>query len=318
MSSGSRVTPVDLVNQTLADTHGVIAVTGATGWFGSVALDLLYGALGEDAPRRVAAYASNGRDVKVADGRTVHVAPLADLVDGARPSGVLHFAYLTPDRLHGRDRAEFVVANLQITGQILAAVDRHRPDFVVVASSGAVYTPDRRLWSDVVASPYGFLKHLDERVFRSAAHDAGATCVIPRIFSVGGPRMPLPSPYALGEMTAMAATGGPIEVHARHEVYRSYCGVDEVVALVLWCAVRRRDVVFDTCGEAVEMGDLARRVAAAYGLGPESVRRELDDDGSADVYVGDESAMLALADEARLHLRTLDELIGATTRVPVP
>ena len=74
------VRPVDLVADALRGTDEIVAVTGATGWFGAVALDLLYEALGDQAPARVVGYASSAREVVVSDGRTVTVRPLVDLV----------------------------------------------------------------------------------------------------------------------------------------------------------------------------------------------------------------------------------------------
>jgi len=125
--------------------------------------------------------------------------------------------------------------------------------------------------------------------------------------------MTKPGLYALGTMIGMAAVGGPIEVSARGPVFRSYCGVDEVVALALWAAVSRRDVVFDTCGTVVEMGDLAHLVAQVHGLDADVVRRTWDPDVVPDRYVGDGRLMDELAAEARLSFRPLPDLVRETS-----
>ena len=148
----------------------------------------------------------------------------------------------------------------------------------MVASSGAVHSSTGRLVSDLRSDPYGTLKHVDELAFRAATRDAGGVCVIPRVFSVAGARMTKPGLYALGSMIEMATVGGPIEVRARGPVFRSYCGVDEVVALALWAALSGRDAVFDTCGTVVEIGDLAHLVAQVHGLDVDVVRRTWDPD----------------------------------------
>jgi hypothetical protein len=97
--TGSR-SAVDVVRAGLSGFDGVVAVTGATGWLGSVALDLLYAALGAEAPRRVVGLASAERRVTVADGRLATVLPLAALPDlDPTPAALLHFAFLTPDHL---------------------------------------------------------------------------------------------------------------------------------------------------------------------------------------------------------------------------
>jgi len=307
------VTPAELVAEALRGTEDTVAVTGATGWFGAVALDLLYAALGGDAPARVMGYASTAREVAVADGRTVSVRPLAELVSqDPAPTTLLHFAFLTRDKVASLGVDSYTRQNLAISATILDAIAKHHPRRVIGASSGAVYSSTGRFASDVNADPYGVLKHLDELAFRAATHDVGATCVIPRVFSVAGPRMTKPGLYALGSMIQMAAAGGPIEVRAQGPVYRSYCGVDEVVSLALSAALAGREVTFDSGGCVVEMGDLARVVAQVHGLGDEAVRRTWNPAGVESRYVGDGRLMEELAAEAGLAFRPLPALVRET------
>lgn len=308
------VRPVDLVADALDRTEEFIAVTGATGWFGAVALDLLYEVLGDQAPARVVGYASSSHEVVVSDGRTVMVRPLVDLISqDPSPTTLLHFAFLTKDKVPALGIDAYTSQNIAITATVLDAIAKHKPRHVVVASSGAVHSPTGRLVSDLYSDPYGTLKHVDELAFQAAAKDAGGVCVIPRVFSVAGARMTKPGLYALGSMIEMAAASGPIEVRARGQVFRSYCGVDEVVALALWTALSGRDAVFDTCGTPVEIGDLAYLVAQEQGLNAEVVQRTWDPDVAPDRYVGDGRQMEDLAAEAGLSLRSLSALVRETS-----
>jgi len=309
------VRPVDLIAGALrGKADEVVAVTGATGWFGAVTLDLLYEALGDQAPDRVVGYATTAREVAVSDGRTVMVRPLVDLASqDPPPTTLLHFAFLTRDKVATLGVDLYTSQNVAITATVLRAIAKHRPRQVVAASSGAVYSPTGGLVSDLRADPYGTLKHLDELVFRSATRDAGGVCVIPRVFSVAGARMTKPPLYALGSMIEMANRGGPIEVRARGPVFRSYCGVDEVVALSLWVARSGLDAVFDTCGTVLEIGELADLVAQVHGLSDGDVQRALDPDGVADCYVGDGRQMEGLAADAGLLLRSLPALVHETS-----
>ena len=306
--------PCDLVEAALHGSTERIAVTGATGWFGAVALDLLFTAFGEEAPAGVTGYASTAREVKVSDGRTMMVRPLAELVDQSpAPTVLLHFAFLTRNRVADLGVDAYTSQNLAITATVLDSIATHRPKRVVVASSGAVYAASGRLASDVRANPYGTLKHIDEQAFRAATRDVGGVCVVPRVFSVAGARMTKPGLYALGSMIAMAAGGGPIEVRARGPVLRSYCGVDEVVALALWAALTGREATFDSGGTVVEVGDLARMVARVHGLADDVIRRTWEANGITDRYVGDGRQMEGLAADAGLTLRTLPALVGETS-----
>jgi UDP-glucuronate decarboxylase len=310
----ARVRPVDLVAEALRGTDEIVAVTGATGWFGGVALDLLYEALGDQAATRVVGYASSAREVTVSDGRTVGVRPLVALLSqDPPPTTLLHCAFLTREKVAVLGIDSYASRNLAITATVLGALSKHEPRCVVAMSSGAVYSSTGGLVSDLLADPYGTLKHVDELAFRAATRDVGGICVIPRVFSVAGARMTKPELYALGSMIEMARAGGPIEVRALGPVFRSYCGVDEVLALAVWAGLSGRDVVFDTCGPVVEVEELARVVAQEHGLDADVVRRTLDPDVAPDRYVGDGRLMETLANEAGLSLRPLPALVRETS-----
>jgi nucleoside-diphosphate-sugar epimerase len=310
--SGSRAA-VDVVREAVSGLEGPVAVTGATGWLGSVALDLLYGAFALEAPTRVVAFASTARDVTVADGRTARVHPLEALRTMApAPQALLHLAFLTPDRMASLGADEYGRRNRSITEAVELAVRAYRPAWLVVASSGAVYGDAGARG----AHPYVELKRDAEARLQAAADEVGATCVVPRIFSMAGPRLPRDGRYALGDLLAMAAEGGPLTVRAGHQVSRTYCGSDEVVALALWAAASGRSLVFDTGGELVELGDLACEVAKVHGLRADAVTRARSDGTPADVYAGDGRVMQALAEEAQLRLRSLAELIGEAVARP--
>ena len=313
-SEPDGVTPLELLTDLLRGSDERIAITGATGWIGATALDLMYDVFEGRAPDRVTAYASAGRDVTVRDGRHVKVIPLSELASQSpAPTTLLHFAFLTRDRAQEVGFESYVSQNVGISATVLGAVARHRPRSVVVASSGAVYGPGGSFSSALQRDPYGALKRLDELAFRQATRDVGGTCVVPRIFSVAGPRMTKPEAYALGSMIRMAVTGGPIEVRARGRVVRSYCGVDEVVALAVWAAITGRDGEFDSSGTVVEMSDLARVVASVHGLGDRDVVRERDAGVAEDVYVGDPAQMPELAASAGMRLQSLESLVRSTS-----
>jgi nucleoside-diphosphate-sugar epimerase len=305
--------PVELIADALRGTDEIVAVTGATGWLGAVALDLLYEALGDQAAARVVGYASSEREVAVSDGRTVTVRPLVDLLSQApAPTTLLHFAFLTRDKVGDLGVDAYTSQNVAITATVIGAIAKHKPRHVVVASSGAVYSLTGAMVSDLRSDPYGTLKHVDELAFRAVTNDAGGVCVTPRIFNIAGNQMTKPGLYALGTMIEMARAGGPIDVRAQGPVFRSYCGVDEVVALSLSVALSGRDAVFDTCGTVVEIGDLARLVARVHGLDDNVVRRTWDPDVAPHRYVGDGQLMEKLAAEAGLSLRSLPDLVRET------
>jgi len=266
----------------LREGDETFAITGATGWFGRVTLDLLREALGEDGVRaRVRPYSS------------------ANFPALAPADVVLHFAYLTQDRVAGAGGpAAFMAANLALTVRVLEVVGDD--GVLAYTSSGAAHRTD----------PYGLLKRADEELF---AARPGPT-VTARVFNVAGPHMTKARGYALGDLIARALAGEPLVVKAPRPVLRSYVAVADVVQLMLLEALDRRGGRFETAGErVVEVGELADAVRRALGRPDLPIERpELDPTLPEDRYVGDGAAMRALADRHGLALMPLDDQIRAT------
>jgi nucleoside-diphosphate-sugar epimerase len=303
--------PAELLTTSLTRADRV-AVTGASGWFGTTALDLLLDAWPSDGSERIVGYASSERAIVLPSGRAVRVKALPDLLTDPAPTVLLHFAYLTRDRVADLGVAEYAKRNVSISSLALAAVRQHRPRIVVTASSGAVNEAEGRLAHDLVTNPYGALKVLDELAFAEASRKVGAGWAIPRVFSVAGPGMSRPENYALGSMIAMARAGGPVQITSTRPAFRSYCGVDEVIALSIWAADKRRCGVFDTVGHEVEMADLAATVAGVIGDGCAVSRPGFDPTAAADRYVGDPSTHAALLRDSGLAAASLSALVLRT------
>jgi dTDP-glucose 4,6-dehydratase len=274
-------------------------VTGATGWFGRVTLDLLAAALGPEAfAARVTGYASTARTVPVAGAGEVALRPFAEL---APADVLLHFAFLTPDRLAAVGHERFVAANLALTRRVQDVLEGGRVGALVLASSGAARAPD------LDANPYGALKRLDELVLR------GPATVVARVFAVGGPHLARPEIYALGDLVARALAGRPLVVRATRPVVRAYAAIGDVVALALAEALAGRDAAFDTGGEEVEVGELADVVRHALARPDLEVERPpLEPGAAADRYVGDPAAMRELARRHGVELQPLEAIVRAT------
>lgn len=288
------------------------AVTGATGWLGRAACEVLAAALGpeEVAAGRLQAYASRARPVELDAGVEVAVRPLGEL-GAAEFDVLLHYAYITRERV-GDDVNAYISANVAISAQVLDAVARVRPRAVVYASSGAaVDRATGRGASDLAGNPYGTLKHLDELAFRRAAADAGGRALVLRVYNVAGPWILKPEAFVLSDLIGQARAGGPLVLRAQRPVVRSYVDVEDLAAVAVGWAVddgAGDDVVAETAGaEVVEVGELAARVAPGV-----AISRTWDPDAEPDRYVGDGAALAALAARVGVPLRGLDEQIART------
>ena len=89
-----------------------VLVTGAGGWLGQAALELLADALGPDWRKRVIAFGSNERLLVLRDGSEIRQHPLAMLPTcPPQPSLMLHFAYLTREKASGMPVEAYIATN---------------------------------------------------------------------------------------------------------------------------------------------------------------------------------------------------------------
>jgi nucleoside-diphosphate-sugar epimerase len=287
-----------------------IAVTGATGWLGRVTLELLRATLGDGGfAERVTAYASRARQV---DG--IDVRALATLADAEpSPDVLLHYAFVTREFVGERGLNAYVAANLQISLDVLRALQRGGVRGFFYTSSGAVYAAGGQPETDLRGNPYGALKHIDELVFTEACQATGAGCAIARVFNVSGPHMAKPRLFALGDLVLRAQARETLVIKARHPVRRSFVAAADLAALGLSLALAGEDACFDTAGERiVELGELAALVRAEIADDTLRIDRDADPLLVADEYVGRAGEMRALADRHGLRMSSLDQQIRDT------
>lgn len=283
-----------------------VAVTGATGWLGRAACEVL----ARDGAARIEAFASRARTLELDAGPTLEVRPLAELTD--TPHDVLlHYAYVTREHVatHGVDA--YVAENVAITATACEAIRVQRPRAILHSSSGAAGTAA----GDLRADPYGVLKRLDERTLRGAARDAGSRCVTLRVYNVAGPWM-AKSGFAVADIIAQVAAGGPVKIRARHAVRRSYVDVEDLalLALAVTCADGLdEDLRLNTAGaEVVEVEELARRICTVLGQPDLPIERNFLPDAPVDDYTADGTRFRQFAQDLGVPLRGLDEQLRRT------
>lgn len=288
-----------------------IVLTGASGWLGRATLDLLQNALGDGFSERVFCFGSRRAELRLSATQTVMQRALAELASlPHHPTLLLHFAFLTKDRAETMPEADYCAANRVIRQAVLDALDPIGVEAGFIASSGAA-----RFTDDALAAPamrlYGMLKRDDEDAFAAWAAARGRSVAIARIFNLSGPHInKLPS-YALSSFILAALAGGPVVVHARHDVRRGYVAIRELMSLVFALLLEQRSGVtrFDTGGDDIELGELAAMIASRMGC---SVERPSRRSGHADAYLGDDKFYQHLLDRHAIDRVSLAEQIGET------
>ncbi len=283
-----------------------VVVTGAGGWLGQTALEMLDSALGDGFDARVKAFGSRQRVTSLRSGRMVETRPLDELASlNVADALVCHFAFLTREHAAGMDLAEYVAENRRISWIVQEFLGRCGAAGVFMPSSGAVYAS-----ADIAENPYGVLKREDEELFAGLGRRLGFPTAIMRVFNLAGPFINKLDSYALACIVSDVLNGGPVRLRAAHPVWRGYAHVGDVLNIGLGCLLRRQNPgVFDSAGEAIELGDLAVRVARALAGREIEILRPDWRDGPPNRYLGHGEIFGRLADTLGIGLHGLDEQI---------
>ncbi len=219
MSTGARA----LAAQALG--HDRVPITGASGWLGRTALDLL-------APLGLPtlALASRARTIRVS-GCEIGCRAWDDReVAAFAPTVVLDCAFLTRDRVADMPLDEYVAANRILTERLVYATQLPGVRLALTVSSGAAVYPHDALDGPIEDNPYGYLKRGAEYRLAEAAAESGAVPVVARAWSISGAHVQKPQGYALGSMIR-DADAGAIRITARRPVVRRYVLAEELLAL---------------------------------------------------------------------------------------
>ncbi len=308
MAAKGRLAFTPEVASWLAGGEFPIVVTGVGGWLGQAVLEMVCGALGGRFAGRVFAFASRRREILLRSGGRIVAAPLTDLAEVEGAPLIFHCAFLTREYAGTMDQADYAAANRAIREAVVGVIERCGCVGIFVPSSGAVYEAA----GDFEKNPYGALKLEDEAGFRGLADSWGFPCAVLRVFNLSGPFINKGDAYALGSIIGDVLRGGPVRLRADRAVWRSYAYVGDVVGVAGAMLRQGGGGPVDTAGaEAIEIGDLARRVAGLMGCGGMAVLRP-DWRGAENRYLGDGAEFFAAAREAGVGLMGLDEQILAT------
>jgi len=292
-------------------------VTGARGWLGRASLDLLESALGPDLTSRVVAFGSSSGTLRTRGGSEIPVLEFAAAKALARQRTLLlHYAYLTKDRLAGLPVEIYRQRNAEIRDTVKGWVGLVGVVGMFLPSSGAVYAALGTAEDRDGRADYGRDKLEDEREFASACREQGARLLIARIFSLSGPHINKHSSYVLAAIILSILRGEPVALRAQRPVFRSFVAAADLVCVALaWLLSENRpeQLTIDAASdEIIEIGELARRAVAAIGRQGTAIKRPEIDPRDPDRYVGDASQLAGLASRLGVQLSSMDQQISDT------
>lgn len=286
-----------------------LILTGASGWFGRVALLEFEQLFGPEALRsQVVPFASSEKSIDFGSPHgPLQALPLADIIQLQKPVGILHLAFLTRERLAIEGLEAYIHQNRAITSAVAAVLDRHPTIPIITTSSGAAAALDGQPAS-LELDPYATLKQEEEQLWRSNAEARMA--VVFRVYAASGRFLKDPSLFALGDFIRQAQAGQAITLRSPKSVVRSYVHVGTMMRLAwlmllnpLPAGYRQVDAVTHT----LSLLELAGCIADHWGL--PSPQSNIDPTLPADHYAGDPTAFAELLVQYRLSSPTLLEQI---------
>lgn len=240
-----------------------LVITGAGGWLGTELLELLLATNGaEKIINNVVCLGSRARILQLSDGTKLQIRELTKPLETDHVVGFVHLAFLTRDKVSAYGTEDYSFRNLAITSRAIELIEQTRPRWIATVSSGAVFSaPDGPLENNVLANPYGFTKRVEETMLSQVAHDMSANLSVGRLWGAMGSYMPVNRAYAVSDFIVQAHSSNSISIRADHEVWRKYCDAQEFMNVLVTSAETYKRTTYDSGGELIEIGELAKKIA---------------------------------------------------------
>ena len=293
-----------------------VLVTGATGWLGrETVARVLEGKFEGITQSDLLLASSNGRDLELDSlgvYPTVALENLSHRESTNSIEGLVHLAFITKDKTTQYSFSEYVAKNIELISAACEIIERDKPKWVVVVSSGAII--DRatlEIENNVVRNPYGFCKRIEEALIAESARKVGANIVIGRLWGGTGLYMPVKRAYAISDFIESAKESGAIRINSGGDVIRRYCDAGDFMEVLVRSAIQGDTTTLDSGGSIIEVGELAKVISAR--LGEISISRS-EVPTAVDDYYPRGSEFEELAKSVGVQLHGIDEQVLRTLK----
>jgi nucleoside-diphosphate-sugar epimerase len=276
-----RTEAIDLYLGNLSPDDRVL-VTGAAGWFGRTAIAMTR-KVGVD----LLATGSKDQNIDIdGQGQAVQAQGL-DAISAFKPTVVIDTAFVTRERLSVLGHKTYVETNQKLIDDSLAIAALPSVKKYIGFSSGATMHLAGHTSFSLEENPYAAQKRIYESKISEMAAELQSNISVARVWSVTGSYCTKPDSFAFTDLIAQAKVG-LIEIKAKHLVFRRYCAIEDVLALAMLPSPTVSDPFFDTGGDLIEIGDLAKLVVELVNPNAE-IRRQIDPELTLDDYHSDNS-----------------------------
>ena len=300
----------------MKENSSKVLITGATGWLGrETVARVIEGKFESIAKTDLLLASSNGRDLELDSlgvYPTVALENLSHRESTNSIEGLVHLAFITKDKTTQYSFSEYVAKNIELISAACEIIERDKPKWVVVVSSGAII--DRatlEIENNVVRNPYGFCKRIEEALIAESARKVGANIVIGRLWGGTGLYMPVKRAYAISDFIESAKESGAIRINSGGDVIRRYCDAGDFMEVLVRSAIQGDTTTLDSGGSIIEVGELAKLISAR--LGEISISRS-EVPTAVDDYYPRGSEFEELAKSVGVQLHGIDEQVLRTLK----
>jgi nucleoside-diphosphate-sugar epimerase len=247
-----------------------VLITGATGWLGrETVARVLEGKIDGISETDLVLASSNGRDLDLDSLGIFATSALTEFSDAKSTDvtgGLVHLAFITKDKTAKYSFSEYVAKNIELISAACKIIEREKPKWVVVVSSGAII--DRatlEIENNVISNPYGFCKRIEEALISESARKVGANIVIGRLWGGTGLYMPIKRAYAISDFIESAKEKNAIRINSGGDVIRRYCDAGDFMEVLVKAALEGHTTTIDSGGSIIEVGELAKLISSRMG-----------------------------------------------------
>lgn len=239
-----------------------IIITGASGWLGKCAVNLI-NSDNRFRSTKLILLSSSNKEVNINEHK-YQVEKLLDFnvnqILDIKVVGIIHLSFLTRDKLSKVGFDKYVQTNKLITSKFAEIISFTKPKWITTVSSGAASENSE----DIEINPYGNLKIQEEHKLLELASELGSNYSIGRLWGAMGFNMPINRNYAISDFICQALISKKIDVSAKKLVTRRYVSDMEFIETCINSAENGVNRTFDSGGDKIEVRDLARLVASHF------------------------------------------------------
>jgi nucleoside-diphosphate-sugar epimerase len=282
-----------------------VLITGAGGWFGRTAI-----AMTRESGLDLSATGSKVQQIEI-DGQSQALqAQDLEIIAAFKPTVVIDTAFVTRERLPILGHKTYIETNQKLIDQSLAIAALPSVRKYIGFSSGATMHLAGHSSFSLEENPYAAQKRIYESKISELAANLQSDISVARVWSVTGSYCTKPKTFAFSDLIAQAKLG-LIEIKAKHLVYRRYCALEDVLALAMLPSAPGGNPIFNTGGDLIELGELAKIVVDLVNPNAE-IRRQIDPQLTPDNYHSDSKEWGELVQSAKV---TNDSISDQVTRV---